>query len=144
MGAGIAFELARVLKQPPKVLIASAARAPQFRTGLQPTPDPTDEQLLEQLVRLEGAPASILEIALPLLRADTRLYRNYCFTPGPPLSIPLAVYGGDSDPNLGPAQLDPWRELTTGTFIRREFRGGHFYLTASVAEVAAALAADLT
>jgi surfactin synthase thioesterase subunit/glycosyltransferase involved in cell wall biosynthesis len=143
MGAGIAFELARVLKVPPQILIASSARAPQFRLNQAPTPDPADEELLEQLSRLEGAPVSVLEIALPLLRADTRLYRNYRFHPGPPLSIPLAVYGGDADPNLGPKELEPWRELTRGRFVRREFHGGHFYLQTNTPELLSAIARDL-
>ena len=143
MGAGIAFELARVLEQKPRLLIASSARAPQYRINLQPIPDPSDEELLLQLSFLEGADTSHLEIALPLLRADTRLYRNYRFEPGTPLSIPIAVYGGSTDPGLGPGQLDPWRELTTGPFIRREFPGGHFYLQSNTQEVVAAIREDL-
>ena len=69
-----------------------------------------------------------MKAALPLLRADTRLYRNYRFVPGPPLQLPIAAYGGAEDPNVGPEDLQAWSELTIGQFVRREFAGGHFYL----------------
>ncbi|HEY3837596.1 MAG TPA: thioesterase domain-containing protein, partial [Bryobacteraceae bacterium] len=127
MGAGIAFELARLLDQPPQILIVSAARAPQYREGLAPRPDPADDELLDQLSAL-GADRETLKAALPVLRADTCLYRNYRFVPGLPLSCSIAAYGGAEDPNLRREDLTRWGELTTGRFIQRQFPGGHFYL----------------
>ena len=143
MGAGIAFELARNLENPPRVLIVSAARGPQYRIGLQPRPDPSDEELLAQLANL-GADREGLETALPLLRADTRLYRNYRFEPGPPLAIPIAAYGGESDPNVSRQDLADWRFLTQGSFVQREFPGGHFYPHGHLEAVLKACATDLS
>ena len=143
MGAGIAFELARALEDPPRVLIVSAARAPQYRANLQPRPDPSDEELLDQLSALGGDRAALAS-ALPVLRADTRLYRNYRFTPAPPLHVPIVAYGGAGDPNVCHENLAPWRELTTGPFLQREFPGGHFYLLSSPRAVQQAIAQDLT
>lgn len=152
MGAGIAFELARSLRRAgvpgPKTLIVSAARAPQLRCG-PPIPEPSDEELIEQLRRLEGVPQKILEdreslnLALPLLRADTRLYRNYRYEPDRPLEIHLVAYGGALDPNVAPQDLDAWRERTSASFIRREFPGGHFYFQMDPAAFLAALRHDL-
>ncbi len=127
MGAGIAFELARKLENPPRVLIVSSARAPQYRLNLQPRPDPSDEELLAQLADL-GTDRDLLQAVLPLLRADTRLYRNYRFEPGPPLEIPIAAYRGENDPNLGRKDLSDWKHVTNRRFTLREFPGGHFYL----------------
>jgi surfactin synthase thioesterase subunit/glycosyltransferase involved in cell wall biosynthesis len=141
MGAGIAFELPRKLDPPPGTLIVSAARGPQYRTDLQPRPDPSDEELLQQLSTL-GADRDTLEIALPLLRADTRLYRNYRFEPGPPLTIPIAAYGGSIDPNVRPEDLAAWGALTQGPFKQRQFEGGHFYLEADPQAVLRAMAED--
>ena len=142
MGAGIAFELARVLENPPRVLIVSAARGPQYRANLQPRPDPTDEDLIEQLAML-GGDREALEIALPLLRADTRLYRNYRFVPGPPLNCPISAYGGTSDPSVHREDLAAWSELTRGPFIQRVFTGGHLYLESARDDVLRAIAGDL-
>jgi surfactin synthase thioesterase subunit/glycosyltransferase involved in cell wall biosynthesis len=142
MGAGIAFELARALEHKPRVLIVSGARGPQYRENLQPRPEPSDEELLQQLSGL-GTDRATLEAALPLLRADTRLYRNYRFLPAPPLSVPIAAYGGADDPNVRREHLEDWRMLTTGAFVMREFPGGHFYIEDSGEPVEAAIAEDL-
>lgn len=148
MGAGIAFELARSLRRAglrmPRVLIVSGARAPQFRLNWKPGPEPSDDDLLEQLRRLEGLPDDAsLQLALPLLRADARLYRNYVYEPEQPLDVPLIAYGGAEDPNVGSAHLEAWREQTTAEFTRREFPGGHFYLKTNQAAFLEALRADL-
>jgi surfactin synthase thioesterase subunit len=137
MGAGIAFELARYLRRRgrpmPRTLIVSAARAPQYRLKWEPGPEPEDAELIEQLRRLEGVPADVLanpellRIALPVLRADARLYRHYIYKPEEPLAIPIRAYGGAEDPNVRAEHLEAWREQTTSSFVRREFRGGHFY-----------------
>jgi surfactin synthase thioesterase subunit/glycosyltransferase involved in cell wall biosynthesis len=142
MGAGIAFELARVLEHPPQMLIVSGARGPQWRADRQPQPDPSDEELIEQLVGW-GGDRDVLMGALPVLRADTRLYRNYRFVAGPLLEVPMAAYGGASDANVCREHLAAWSELTRGPFRQREFTGGHFYLLNSPRAVAQALAEDL-
>ena len=101
MGAIIAFELVRRLSKNgrplPLALFVSGARAPQFRLGHQPPPEPSDTELLEQLRKLDGMPREILEnpallaVAIPALRADTRLYRNYVYYPGSPLPVRLRL-----------------------------------------------------
>ena len=153
MGAGIAFELARSLRRigapQPRVLIVSGARAPQLRLGRQRGQEPSDDELIRELRRLEGFPAELLadretlKLALPLLRADTGLYRNYEYHAEPPLDLPIYAYGGASDPNVRAEHLEGWAEQTTSTFVRREFEGGHFYLQTNESVVLAALRQDL-
>ncbi len=149
LGAIVAFELARLLPVAPACLIASAARAPQFRLNWQPPPDPTDEEFMAELRRLEGVPPEaldnpeLLEIVLPALRADTGLYRRYVYTPGPPLACPIFAYGGESDPAVTPDHLRAWEQQTTSAFRFRLFPGGHFYLNTSRPAFLEALAADL-
>jgi medium-chain acyl-[acyl-carrier-protein] hydrolase len=153
MGAAIAFELARRLRDDgktlPRALYVSAARAPQFRLHHQPRPEPSEEALLEELKRLGGMPREILEnqelmrLALPALRADARLYRNYVCKPGEPFDFPIFAYGGSDDPNVRPEHLEAWREQTTGAFRRREFPGGHFFIQ-TAPEFLTALAEDLS
>jgi medium-chain acyl-[acyl-carrier-protein] hydrolase len=138
MGAAVAFELARALRrrgQPlPKLLIASAARAPQYRRNYTPPPAPSDSQFLDELRRLEGIPSEVLDrpasmrAILPALKADSALYRNYIYTDEPPLSCPIRAYGGQDDPNIRPEHLQAWSQQTAASFAVRLFPGGHFYL----------------
>jgi medium-chain acyl-[acyl-carrier-protein] hydrolase len=138
MGAVIAFELARSLRRHgeplPLALYASGARAPQFRLNWKPSSAPDDREFLDQLRRLDGVPAELLrnrealDYALPILRADAALYRNYVYEPEAALAIPIHAYGGSDDPNVRPEHLDAWREQTSAAFSRRELEGGHFFI----------------
>ncbi len=143
MGAGIAFELARRVK--PEVLVVSAARAPRFRMQPLHLAEPTDAELLEQIRGVSGdVPSRGLELLLPALRADTRLYRQWVFGGGEPLDVPLVAYGGLDDANVRPEHIEAWREQTTAEFRCRQFAGGHFFLTRLEAEFLVALRQDLS
>ena len=143
MGAVVAFELARELRRRgrplPSRLIASAARAPQFRRNHVPPVPPPDDQLLREL----NIPAELERAVLPSLRADTALYRKYVYDEDAPFGFPIRAYGGMDDPNIRREHLEGWREQTTGTFAVRTFAGGHFYWQESTAEFRAALESDL-
>jgi surfactin synthase thioesterase subunit/glycosyltransferase involved in cell wall biosynthesis len=153
MGAGIAFELARALRNAglplPVSLHVSGARAPQYRLHHQPPPEPSLRDFIEELRRLEGFPPSVLnnpellKLALPPLLSDARLYRSYRYVPGAPLPIPIFAYGGDADPNVTLENLEAWREQTSVHFSSREFEGGHFYLEPSLLALLAILRADV-
>jgi medium-chain acyl-[acyl-carrier-protein] hydrolase len=153
MGAVVAFELARELRRRnlplPNLLIASAARAPQFRRNYVPPPPPTNEQFLAELGQLEGIPDSILQdpavmrALLPALKADAALYRCYIYTEDDPLPFPIYAYVGSRDPNVRPEHVDPWAVRTTAAFQARRFPGGHFYWQQYPAEFYMALEADL-
>lgn len=143
MGAGIAFELTHALwrkgRRLPETLIVSSAKAPALR---RPLPEPTDEELFVQLEKLGGAPADALKVVFPALRADTRLYRQYQPGKREPLPVPLFAYCGDSDPNLSPAEMDPWRGETSKEFRMRVFPGGHFYFQADVTALLSSISED--
>jgi surfactin synthase thioesterase subunit/glycosyltransferase involved in cell wall biosynthesis len=138
MGGVVAFELARELRRRgrplPKVLIASAARAPKFRLNHQPRPPVSEAEFLEEIRRLEGMPADVLsnpellKLALPALCVDARLYDRYVYTPDEPLPLPIQAYGGERDPNVTREHLEAWREQAARDFGLRVFTGGHFYL----------------
>jgi surfactin synthase thioesterase subunit/glycosyltransferase involved in cell wall biosynthesis len=153
MGAIVAFELARLLRrrnQPlPRMLVASGARAPQFRRGHVPPPEPSETRFVEALRRLEGTPPEVLDdpnllqVILPGLRADAAIYRNYIYADDLPLQCPIRAYGGKDDPDVQRHHLDGWAEQTTGSFAVRLFHGGHFYLQSQRTDFLAALARDL-
>ncbi|MEO8658735.1 MAG: alpha/beta fold hydrolase [Bryobacteraceae bacterium] len=153
MGGVIAFELARELrrrgKPMPTVLIASAARAPQFRLNHQPPPEPSETEFLEQIRRMDGIPPDVLaneellRLAMPALRADARMYTRYVYTPEDPLALPVFAYGGDADPNVTIQHLQAWNLQTTAAFEARTFPGAHFYWQKSGTALLAELETDL-
>lgn len=153
MGAAIAFELARWLRSQgrtlPAALFVSGARAPRLRLGHHPPAEPSEEEFLKDLDRLEGIPPevrqnpSLLRLVLPALMADTALYRGYVYEPQAPLSIPIFAYGGEQDPNVLPQHLEQWGSQTTGPFQLRLFPGGHFFIQTSQEAFLEALKQDL-
>jgi len=154
MGAVVAFELARLLRRRnrplPRMLVASGARAPQFRRGHVPPPEPGEAEFVEALRRLQGTPREVLDnptllqLILPALREDAAIYRNYIYAEEPPLDCPIRAYGGAEDPNVHRQHLEGWAVETTAAFAIRMFPGGHFYLQTHRQEFLAALALDLT
>ena len=154
MGGVVAFELARELRRRgrplPAMLIASAARAPQYRRDHVPPPPPADEQFLAELRRLQGIPAEVLDspglmrAILPALKADTAVYRRYVYAEGAPLDCPLRAYGGCDDPHVRREHLEAWAAQTTASFAARQFSGGHFYIHSSRVALWEALDEDLS
>lgn len=150
MGAVVAFELARELRRRgrpmPRMLIASGARAPQFRRGHVPPAAPSHEEFMAQLRQLGGLPTddpALLRGVLPALQADATLYRHYVYSEGDPFTFPIRAYGGAEDANVRREHLEAWAEQTTSGFAVRVFAGGHFYLNTARDEFLTALAEDL-
>jgi medium-chain acyl-[acyl-carrier-protein] hydrolase len=143
MGALIGYELARRLREEgrpgPSHLFVSGCRAPQLEDTRDPTYDLPDAEFIEELRRLGGTPAEVLDNAellhlmLPLLRADFTLVQTYRYAEGPPLVCPLTAVGGLEDEEVTPEHLAPWRELTSGASSLHMLPGDHFFLHTSQA-----------
>ena len=138
LGALVSFELARHLRSLygvcPVRLIVSAGRAPQFPHRDRPIHTCPETEFLAQLHRLNGTPrellehAELMEIVLPVLRADFALYETYVYSNGPPLSCPISAFGGLQDRRISHSDLDGWRDQTSDSFSLRMFPGDHFFL----------------
>lgn len=154
MGAFLGFELTRRLRRRnarlPLHFIASARFAPQL-----PDPDPPihhlpHDEFLDELRRLEGTPPEVfespelLELMIPMLRADFEVCETYQFESAAPLDCPLSVYGGIGDWTTTREQLDGWGEQTTGAFTVRMFPGDHFFIQSARMQVLETLRRELT
>ncbi|MER6030041.1 alpha/beta fold hydrolase [Streptomyces sp. NPDC001851] len=147
MGAIVAYETARRLDRQagsgPVHLFVSGRRAPS--TGPHRSDRLLgDAQLRAEIRRLGGTGSRVLddpelmEMIMPVLRADYRALAGYAWEPGRPLDCPLTVLVGDADPVVTVEEAAAWRELSTAPTAVRVFTGGHFYLddrTQDVAEV---------
>ncbi len=150
MGALLAFELAHHLQAEyglrPEHLFASGRSAPHRGRKERHIYDlPTDE-LIEELRELKGTPPEVLEhpellnLMLPLLRADFALSDTYTYTERSPLSCALTGLGGLRDAEVSREHLEAWRELTSGSFTLRMFPGDHFFIHSDEALLLDALA----
>ena len=141
LGALAAFEAARKRrregKRGPSALFVGACRAPQLPVTSPPTHGLPDAGLIEELRRLNGTPAEVLEheelmqLMLPILRADLEAEETYVYREEPPLSCPLVAFGGLGDAAVGREQLEGWRKQTAGEFVLHMLPGDHFFLNES-------------
>lgn len=138
MGGAIAFELARRLHGEfgvePLHLFISGRRAPHVSYAGPTLYDLPEPAFKEELRRLGGTPAEVLEdpelmeLLVPLLRADIALSQTYRYEPRPSLTCPLTVFGGLQDGHDEPEVLAAWREHTLGAFDMKMFEGDHFFI----------------
>jgi medium-chain acyl-[acyl-carrier-protein] hydrolase len=153
MGARIAFELARALRDAarpaPLHLYVSGCRAPQVPRNRATVHDRSDDDLRAELRAVYDAPAALLDdpelaaIYLPILRADLTLHETHPHRVAAPLAAPLTAFGGADDPIVRPADLDAWAEHTRAGFDVAIFPGGHLFVRSARAAVLARLAEDL-
>lgn len=141
MGAVIAFELAHSLRRKynrePQAIFVSGRRAPQIPDGDPVSYDLPKEEFMEELSRLDGTPrevlehAELMEMMIPLLRADFQLIQTYNYVADLPLRCPIIVYGGLQDHDVSREMLLPWKELTSSRFALHMLQGDHFFLRSS-------------
>ncbi|HEV2862462.1 MAG TPA: alpha/beta fold hydrolase [Pyrinomonadaceae bacterium] len=153
MGSTVAYELARRLQEEgregPLHLIVSGCRAPQLAETREITYDLPEPEFVEELRRLNGTPAEVLDhpellqLILPLLKADFEAIQTYRHGAGPALACPLTAVGGLDDREVTREHLAPWRELTAGAFSLHMVRGDHFFLHTSQAALLEIVARQL-
>jgi len=141
MGAVIAFELARSVRQrfacEPEVLCVSGRQAPQVPNDKSPSYNLPNDEFIAELQRIDGTPrevlehAELMELVVPMLRADFQLVQTYQYEAGAPLACPIAAYGGLEDNEVPRELLSMWRGQTTSGFALHMLPGGHFFLRSS-------------
>ena len=153
MGALIGYEVAQRLRRDhglePVHLLVSGRRAPQ----LPPDPDYDYKlphaEFIERLREINGTPAEVfehpelLEIMLPVLRADFELNDTYEPIAHPPLACPISAFGGLEDTEAPEEDLEAWSGVTDGPFRRRMFPGDHFFLNQHRSRLIQAVVEDL-
>jgi medium-chain acyl-[acyl-carrier-protein] hydrolase len=153
MGAIISFELARALSAQgytaPALLIASGHRAPQLPDRDQPIYQLPQPLFLERVQRLNGLPnevaqhVELMDLLMPLLRADFQLVETYAYRDAPPLDCPIVALGGVDDPAVHRDELESWRAQTRGNYTLHMFPGDHFFIRSAQAAVIQTVARQL-
>lgn len=153
LGAVIAFEVARALRHrgrpEPLHLFLSGRSAPQLPPDRQPVHALPDPEFIAEVGRLNGTPeevlrnAELMELLIPVLRADFCLSESYRYCDEPALSAPISAYGGWKDEDTPSEKVAAWREQTLGPFRQTMFSGGHFFLNENRRELLAELSDEL-
>ena len=146
MGAMLAYRLTLALRSrglPLPQVFAAASWPPRGAPNhIMPDPADGDATFTAALRTLGGIPdelladASMLRLALPLLRADFALCRSYSYHPAAPLPMPVIAFGGDSDQVTPPATVATWAGEAADYRGLHLFPGGHFFLNDHAAAVA--------
>lgn len=139
LGALLAFEFARELRRRNvtslAALVVSGRSAPGFGRQLS-LHQLGDRELVAEVQRIYGGiPQAILdepellELTLPVLRADLTLNETHVLEPESPLDCPIRAYAGVDDPRVGAAGLEAWGQHTSASFEWAQLPGEHFYLS---------------
>ncbi|MGE3976110.1 MAG: thioesterase II family protein [Nitrospira sp.] len=137
VGALVSFEVARELRRiqgiEPSHLFMSGCPAPHLQDS-ERLCDLHDDELLERVGRFNGTPPEVLnhpelmQLMLPVLRADFSLRDRYVYREEPPLDCPIVAFGGMSDKHVDGLMLRAWRQHTRERFQLWLFQGDHFFV----------------
>jgi medium-chain acyl-[acyl-carrier-protein] hydrolase len=152
MGALLIFELARALANSaarPSHLFVSSFRAPHLPQRTRMKHLLPEDELVEEIKRMEGTPQELLEhpealeMIINLLRADFAVVEGYSYTDAPPLTCPMTAFGGTEDDDVSEQELEQWGVHTTGRFRLQMMAGNHFYLYGAREQLLDSIRADL-
>ena len=138
MGALISFDVARFLRRQGRALpwhmFVSGRSAPQLDREHRVLYNLPKEEFLAELQQLDGTPREVLEhpelmdLVLPMLRADFSICDTYEYKEEAPLACPITALGGLQDYDVSRRRVEAWREQTSATFTLRLLPGNHFFI----------------
>ena len=141
MGGLLSFELTRLLYKEygmnPVHLFISGRPAPQIIDSKRPIHNLPESDFIEKLRDYNGTSNAVLEnkelmqLFLPILRADFAVLETYTYENSPPLECPISVFGGLEDDKAPVEELELWRTQTNNNFSLKIFPGGHFFINDS-------------
>ncbi len=154
LGALVAFEVARYLRTHdlpmPESLIVSGCEAPHIRSAPKKYEEYSDNDLIQSLGELNGTPpevlnnAELMQMLLPVIRADFALFSHYQFHRGAVLDIPITVLNGTEDDHIEKENVNDWVSLTRGLCNVQWLEGDHFFIDQSQPALLECLVSRLT
>ncbi|MFC6082773.1 thioesterase II family protein [Sphaerisporangium aureirubrum] len=140
LGAAVGFELTRYLRRTggelPGHLFVSGRQAPHLPSRNERIHAMSDDAFLAGVRKLDGISPELfdhpelLELLLPLLRADFTLSEDHAYRPEHKLDIPITAFHGSDDPTTRESEMAAWAAHTSGPFALRTLPGDHFFLRA--------------
>ncbi len=136
LGALIAFDIARQLRfqqLPQPIHLFLSGRNPPHLLLKNCIHQKPDHVLIEKLREYGGTKEEVLqnselmELFLPIFRADLTLNETYVYSPDSPFNYPISVFGGMEDHSVNQEQLSQWHKYTSNKFDLNMFAGGHMF-----------------
>ena len=117
----------------PLHLFVAARQAPQFLTEKPPISQLPDPDFLTAISQFNGISNALLntelmQMFLPIIRADFTVLESYVYTPQSPLYCPITAFGGLQDPTVSYTALSGWKEQTLASFCLHQIDGDHFFI----------------
>ena len=137
MGAAVSYELSRILQdQGLKVshLFVSGRSSPDRpseREQIHGLPEP---EFRAKMKDLNGTPPEILEheelmeLMVPIVRADFTISETYKQHSGSQLTCPLTAFGGTDDDDIPEENMASWLDFSDGPTEYHMYEGDHFFL----------------
>jgi surfactin synthase thioesterase subunit len=144
LGAKIGFEIARRLSamgRPPVHLFVAASpaeRFPSWGRGLHQKPR---DELIALIKQIGGVPPRVLDderlvnLLLPMLRADFQLAVEYEPFPGLTLDCPVTAFAGTLDADITVEDVAGWQRHTRGPFRLHPLDSGHHFVRERAADL---------
>ncbi|MDW6003280.1 thioesterase II family protein [Vibrio mangrovi] len=137
LGGVVAYELTLKIQQTtgfpaPQSVIISASHAPHLRGETILKSHLEEPELIALLQKMGGLKKEVLqhpelmELLLPIIRADLALNDHYHRHDIAPLSCPITTIHGLSDPIVKPENISAW-ERYTADYRHLDWPGDHFY-----------------
>jgi medium-chain acyl-[acyl-carrier-protein] hydrolase len=138
LGTLVAVEVTRwLLRQGgplPLGLLVAAGTPPGRRTS-RPLYALSERDFIQALEDYGGTPPQVLahkdlmEMLIPMLRADFEMVDTYKLTDASPLPLPVHAFSGERDPHALPPVMQGWKDFTsTPDFSLQVFPGEHFFI----------------
>jgi medium-chain acyl-[acyl-carrier-protein] hydrolase len=138
LGALISFELARRLNKInaplPKHFIVSGRAAPHTPSKKGIIHNLSDQEFIIKLKEYNGLPdiilhnQELLDLFLPIIRADFKLSEGYLYKEDTPLPVPITALAGQDDNNIIIENVALWNKHTTKNFKEYVLPGDHFFI----------------
>lgn len=138
MGAVLCYELAVRLfhngNHGPAHIIISGQAAPENRNGFAKLYKLSDEELIKSIQGFGADPhdklsdKEVADFFLPILRADCKIFDDYCLKQKIRLPYGFTIISGKNDPFNSASTLLQWQEYTTKDIAILTAEGNHFYL----------------
>ncbi len=146
LGGLIAFELAHKLMKSNQIspchLFVSGSNPPHIKYGEKLLHVLSDSDFLNEIVALGGtssevlATKEIIDIYLPIIRADYKMFELYSLEPHKKMvSCDITVLFGSDDKMANKANANEWGKYTSKSCHIRQLQGGHFFIHEKPEEV---------
>lgn len=138
LGSRVGFEIVRMARRRgvrlPEHFIASGSPAPQLPARSKSIHALPRAEFIQELREFNGTPEAVLaneelmELSLPLLRADFMLSETYTPAQEPPLDCTLSVFSGETDRDVQSEHLLAWRTQFLHGGAITMFAEDHFFV----------------